>query len=91
MSTFYAKEFFKINGKYCNVCKLDFESTLAESTGIIRVEINYITNIMMVQYDPDLITNIDLCKIMRNLKCKFLTVENNLYSGKKTPYLALKS
>ena len=29
---------------------------------------------------------------MRNSKCKFLTVGNNFYSGKKTaPYLALKN
>jgi hypothetical protein len=45
---------------------------------------------MMVQYDPDLITNIDLYRIMRNSKCKFLAVGNNLYSGKKTSYIALK-
>jgi len=46
---------------------------------------------MIVQYDPDLISNIDLCKIMRNSKCRFFTVGNNLYCGKQTPYLALKS
>jgi len=62
------------------MCQLDFESTMSKSVGTIKVEINYITSIMMVQYDPDFISNIDICTKMRNSKCKFLTVGNNFYS-----------
>jgi hypothetical protein len=59
---------------------------MAVSTGITKVEINYITNVMMVQYDPDLLSNSDISKKIRNSKCNFVTVGDNFYSVKKPSY-----
>ena len=77
-SLLYPKAIFKIDGRYCNRCKLNLEKTVSKSKGIIKVEINYITNKITVQYDPNLISKIDIYKKLTNSKCKFLTVENNI-------------
>jgi hypothetical protein len=47
---------------------------VGKDKGTIKVEINYITHLMMVQYDPDLISNIEILKDLRNLDCKFLRI-----------------
>ena len=54
------KSFSKLMENIAMCANSTLKDTLAKSIGIIKVEINYITNIMMVQYDPDLISNIDL-------------------------------
>ncbi len=77
-SSVYSKESFRIDGRYCNRCKLNLERTVNESKGIIKVEISYITNKITVQYDPNLTSKIDIYKKLRDSECKFLTVENIL-------------
>lgn len=72
----YRKVFFKIDGKLCNRCQTEFEGILDGLNGIKKVEINYITNIVMLQYDPSLISKINLTEILES-QCRILKVKSN--------------
>ncbi|MGE0390999.1 MAG: heavy-metal-associated domain-containing protein [Candidatus Nitrosocosmicus sp.] len=76
-SSVYRKEFFKINGRYCNSCKTELEGVLDRLIGIKKVEINYITNILTLQYDPNIISNTNLVKILES-QCKFIKIKDGI-------------
>jgi copper chaperone len=67
-------EYFKIKGRYCNQCRLNIEKQVEKSEGITKVEINYITNIMMVEYDLGSTSILDLHMEIENSKCRFVTL-----------------
>ena len=68
------KDYFNIKGRYCNQCRLNLEKQVEESEGISKVEINYITNIMMVEYDLGSTSSLDLHKEFENSKCRFIAL-----------------
>ncbi|MGD9673473.1 MAG: heavy-metal-associated domain-containing protein [Candidatus Nitrosocosmicus sp.] len=65
-----------MDGRYCDRCKIELEEVLEKLDGIKKVEINYITNIVILQYDPRLISRINLANIL-DLQCKFIKVKSN--------------
>ena len=71
------KNFFHIDGECCEACRLELENFVNKSQAIRRVEINYIVDIMMVQYDPNLISSMELREKLRNIHHEFITVRNN--------------
>lgn len=77
MPSSYEKEFFHIDGECCEAYRLELENFVNKSQAIRRVEINYIVDIMMVQYDPNLISSMELREKLRNIHHEFITVRNN--------------
>ena len=53
---------------------MELERTLEKLDGVKKVEINYIVNTLMLQYEPNLMSKTRLYEIM-NSKCKFLRVD----------------
>ncbi len=67
----YDKGYFKFVGRHCNGCKSIFEKQINDLVGIRKIEINYITNIMMVEFDVTVMTKQEIPQILKNPYCKF--------------------
>lgn len=48
---------FKVVGMYCASCKTIVEKQLKDEKGVTKVDINYITDSVIVNFNPSLITN----------------------------------
>ena len=48
---------FKVVGMYCTSCKSIVERQLKDEKGVIKVDINYMTDSVIVDFDASLITN----------------------------------
>ena len=48
---------FRVVGMYCTSCKSIVEKQLKDEKGVIKVDINYMTDIVMVDFNPSLVTN----------------------------------
>ena len=48
---------FKVVGMYCTSCKTIVEKQLKDEEGVINVDINYMTDSVIVKFNPSLITN----------------------------------
>ncbi|MRN41890.1 MAG: hypothetical protein FIO02_12755 [Nitrosopumilales archaeon] len=48
---------FKVVGMYCTSCKTIVEKQLKDEKGVINVDINYMTDSVIVNFNPSLITN----------------------------------
>jgi len=48
---------FKVVGMYCTSCKTIVEKQLKDEKGVINVDINYMTDSVIVDFNPSLITN----------------------------------
>jgi copper chaperone len=48
---------FKVVGMYCTSCKTIVEKQLNDEKGITKVDINYMTDGVIVNFNPSLITN----------------------------------
>jgi len=50
------KAFFKVIGMYCTTCKPIVEKQLKNEKSIMRIDINYLTDNVIVEYDSSSIT-----------------------------------
>jgi copper chaperone len=50
------KAYFKVVGMYCISCKSIVERQLTNESGIKRLDVDYMTNSVMVEFDPSVIT-----------------------------------
>jgi copper chaperone CopZ len=50
------KAYFKIVGMYCISCKSVVEKQLENKSGIRRIDVDYMTDSVVVEFDPSLIT-----------------------------------
>jgi copper chaperone len=50
------KVYFKIVGMYCISCKSIIEGQLKNESGIKRIDVDYMTDSVIVEFDPLLIT-----------------------------------
>ncbi len=48
---------FKVVGMYCTNCKPIVEKQLKDEKGVKRINIDYMTDSVIVDFDPSLITN----------------------------------
>jgi copper chaperone CopZ len=48
---------FRVVGMYCTSCKFIVEKQLKDEKGVIRIDINYMTDSVMVDFNPSLVTN----------------------------------
>ena len=51
------KALFKVVGMYCTSCKTIVEKQLKDEKGVTKVDINYMTDSVIVNFNPSLITN----------------------------------
>ena len=50
------KAFFKVVGMYCISCKSIVEKQLKNESGIKRIDVDYMTDSVIVEFDPSVIT-----------------------------------
>ena len=50
------KAYFKVVGMYCISCKSIVERQLKNESGVKRIDIDYMTNSVIVEFDPSMIT-----------------------------------
>jgi copper chaperone len=48
---------FRVVGMYCTSCKSIVEKKLKDEKGVIKVDINYMTDSVIVDFNPSLVTN----------------------------------
>ena len=48
---------FKVVGMYCTSCKTIVEKQLKDEKGVTKVDINFMTDSVIVNFNPSLITN----------------------------------
>jgi len=70
--TSYEKSYFKIVGMYCITCKPIVEKQLKDKDGIKKIDINKITNTVIVEFDPLSITNQDIKERLEESGYKFV-------------------
>jgi copper chaperone CopZ len=60
------KTMFKIIGMYCTTCKPIVETQLKGESAIKKIDIDYMTDSVVVEYDSDLITKEEIKKRLEN-------------------------
>jgi copper chaperone len=58
--------FFRIVGMYCTTCKPIVEKQLKGELAIKKIDIDYMTDSVVVEYDSDLITKEQIKKRLEN-------------------------
>ena len=70
------RAFFKVVGMYCTTCKLIVEKQLRGEQAIKKIDIDFMTDSVIVQYDADLITKEKIKKRLEDSGYKFVRVAN---------------
>jgi copper chaperone len=65
---------FKVVGMYCTTCKPIVENQLKGNEAIKNIEIDFMTDSIIVEYDPTLITKERIKKSLENSGYKFIRV-----------------
>jgi copper chaperone len=60
------KAMFKVIGMYCTTCKPIVEKQLKDEPAIKKIDIDYMTDSVVVEYDSDLITKEEIKKRLEN-------------------------
>jgi len=50
------RAFFKVVGMYCTTCKPIVEKQLKDEKGVKRIDIDYMADSVVVEFDPSLVT-----------------------------------
>ena len=70
--TSFEKTHFKIVGMYCTTCKPIVENQLKNIKGIKKIDINYMTDSVVVEFDPSLITKQEIKERLEKSGYKFV-------------------
>jgi copper chaperone len=70
------KALFRIVGMYCVSCKPVVEKQLKGEKGIKKIDINYMTDSVVVEFDPLLITKEQINKKLQKSGYKFVRISN---------------
>jgi copper chaperone len=65
---------FKVVGMYCTTCKPIVENQLKGNEAIKNIDIDYMTDSVVVEYEPTLITKEKIKEKLENSGYKFLRV-----------------
>jgi copper chaperone len=65
------KERFKVAGMYCATCKPIVEKQLKGEQAIKRIDIDFMTDSVIVEYDPSMITREKIKEKLENSGYKF--------------------
>lgn len=65
---------FKVVGMYCTTCKPIVEKQLKDKDGIKKIDVNYMTDSVSVEFDPSLITKQEIKERLEESGYKFVRV-----------------
>lgn len=65
---------FRIVGMYCTTCKPIVEKQLKDEPAVKRIEIDYMTDSVMVEYEPALITKDEIKRRLESSGYQFVRV-----------------
>jgi copper chaperone CopZ len=68
---------FKVVGMYCTTCKPIVEKQLKGEQAIKNINIDYMTDSVIVEYDPVLITKEEIKKRLENSGYQFVRIANS--------------
>jgi Cu+-exporting ATPase len=68
------KALFKVVGMYCTSCKTIVEKQLKDEKGVTKVDINFMTDSVIVNFNPSLITNEQIKNILEKSGYNFVRV-----------------
>ncbi len=68
----YEKAHFKVVGIYCTSCKPIVEKQLKNNNGIKNIGINYMTESVVIEFDPTLTTIKEIKESLENSGYKFV-------------------
>ena len=68
------KALFKVVGMYCTSCKPIVEKQLKNEQGVKKIDIDYMTDSIIVEFDPSLITNQEIKDRLEKSGYKFVRV-----------------
>ena len=68
------KALFKVIGMYCTTCKHIVEKQLKGEQAIKKIDIDFMTDSVVVEYDPALITKEEIKKRLENSGYQFSRV-----------------
>jgi copper chaperone len=68
------KSRFKVVGMYCTTCKPIVENQLKDNGAIKNIDIDYMTDSVIVEYDPTLTTKEEIKERLENSGYKFVRV-----------------
>ena len=66
------KAFFKVVGMYCTTCKPIVEKQLKDEEAVKKIDIDYMTASVIVEYDPLLITREEIKNRLERSGYKFV-------------------
>lgn len=68
------RAFFKVVGMYCTSCKPVVEKQLDQQEGVKRIDIDYLMDNVIVEFDPALITKEKIKERLEESGYKFVRV-----------------
>jgi copper chaperone CopZ len=63
---------FKVVGMYCTTCKPIVENQLKDNQAIKKIDIDFMTDSVIVEYNPDLITKDEIKERLQNSGYRFV-------------------
>jgi copper chaperone len=68
---------FKVVGMYCTTCKPIVEKQLKGEQAIKKIDIDFMTDSVIVEYNPELITKEEIKKRLEDSGYKFVRVSSS--------------
>lgn len=68
------KALFRVVGMYCSTCKPIVEKQLKDQDAVKKVDIDFMTDSVIVEYDQSAITTEEIKRILENSGYKFVRV-----------------
>ncbi|MDF2738010.1 MAG: putative heavy metal transport/detoxification protein [Nitrososphaeraceae archaeon] len=68
------KAFFKVVGMYCTTCKPIVEKQIKDEAAVKRIDINYMTDSVVIEYDSSSITKEEIKEKLEKSGYKFVRV-----------------
>lgn len=66
------KALFKVVGMYCTTCKPIVEKQLKDEQGVQKIDIDYMTDSVVVEFDPAVISKEEIKKRLEKSGYKFV-------------------
>jgi copper chaperone len=70
----YQKVYFKVVGMYCTTCKPLIEKQLKDKEGIKKIDINSVTDSVIIEFDPSLISSQEIKERLEKSGYRFVRV-----------------
>jgi len=68
------RAFFKVIGMYCTSCKPIVEKQLKDEKGVMKIDIDYMTDSVIVEFEPTFITKEEIKERLERSGYRFVRV-----------------